>query len=102
MDITSKLSNAKPTLKIAEGMVYEVNNSKNNILIVDQELKKSNKSEVEVIDFVVEKVLGEKALKEINALDLSIADYKVIFIAIMACVSGMSYEEAEKNMNTPR
>lgn len=102
MDIASKLSNARPTLKIAEGMTYEVNNSKNNLLVVNQELKKNNKGEVELIDFTIEKVLGEKALKEINALDLSIADYKVIFIAIMACVSGVTYEEAEKNLNTPR
>ena len=39
IDISKKLSNEKPILKIAEGKEYKVNNSKNTMLLIDQQMR---------------------------------------------------------------
>lgn len=100
IDISKKLFNDKPIIKVAEGKEYKVNNSKNAMLLIDQEMK-NNKNEIEAMDKVVKMTLGQKAFEEIEEMELSFANYKVIFIAIMAGVSGESFESVEKNFNTP-
>ena len=57
IDISKKLSNDKPVIKIAEGKEYKINNSKNTMLLINQEMQ-NNKND-------------------------------------------QSYEEVEKNFNTP-
>ena len=89
IDISKKLSNDKPVIKVAEGKEYNINNSKNN------------KNELAAMDKVVKLALGQNAFQEIESMELSFADYKVLFIGIMAGVSDQSYEEVEKNFNTP-
>ena len=100
IDISKKLSNDKPVIKIAEGKEYKINNSKNTMLLIDQEMK-NNKNELEAMDKAVKLALGQSAFEEIENMDLSFADYKVLFIGIMAGVSDQSYEDVEKNFNTP-
>ena len=53
------------------------------------------------MDKAVKLALGQSAFEEIENMELSFADYKVLFIGIMAGVSDQSYEEVEKNFNTP-
>lgn len=100
IDISKKLSNDKPVIKIAEGKEYKINNSKNTMLLINQEMQ-NNKNELEAMDKAVKLALGQNAFEEIENMDLSFADYKVLFIGIMAGVSDQSYEEVEKNFNTP-
>ena len=61
----------------------------------------NNKNELAAMDKVVKLALGQNAFQEIESMELSFADYKVLFIGIMAGVSDQSYEEVEKNFNTP-
>lgn len=100
IDISKKLSNDKPVIKIAEGKEYKINNSKNTMLLINQEMQ-NNKNELEAMDKAVKLALGESAFEEIENMELSFADYKVLFIGIMAGVSDQSYEEVEKSLNTP-
>lgn len=100
IDISKKLSNDKPVIKIAEGNEYKINNSKNTMLLINQEMQ-NNKNELEAMDKAVKLALGQSAFEEIENMELSFADYKVLFIGIMAGVSDQSYEEVEKNFNTP-
>ena len=100
IDISKKLSNDKPVIKIAEGKEYKINNSKNTMLLINQEMQ-NNKTELAAMDKVVKLALGQTAFQEIESMELSFADYKVLFIGIMAGVSDQSYEEVEKNFNTP-
>ena len=102
IDISSKLSNEKPRIKIAEGTEYEVNNSKNTMLLISQELNNIDKNETKAMDKAVELALGKEAFKEIESMELSFNDYKTLFIAVMAGVSGQTYEEVESNMKNPR
>ena len=98
IDISKKLSNDKPVIKIAEGKEYKINNSKNTMLLINQEMQ-NNKNELAAMDKVVKLALGQNAFQEIESMELSFADYKVLFIGIMAGVSDQSYEEVEKNFN---
>lgn len=100
IDISKKLTNDKPVIKIAEGKEYKINNSKNTMLLINQEMQ-NNKDELEAMDKAVKLALGEGAFEEIESMELSFADYKVLFIGIMAGVSDQSYEEVEKSFNTP-
>lgn len=100
IDISNKLVNEKPTLKIAEGKEYKVNNSKNAMLLIDQKMRNGG-SEVEGMDYVIKLTLGEKAFEEIEAMEMPFNDYKILFMGVMAAVSGETYEEVEKNFNTP-
>lgn len=100
IDISKKLSNDKPVIKIAEGKEYKINNSKNTMLLINQEMQ-NNKNELEAMDKAVKLALGQSDFEEIENMELSFADYKVLFIGIMAGVSDQSYEEVEKNFNTP-
>lgn len=94
IDISSKLSNERPIIKIVEGMEYEIDNSKNTMLKVNQ-MFTSGKDDIEMMDTVIKTILGEKAHKEIENMNLSVGDYKIIFTAIMAGVSDITFEEAE-------
>ena len=93
IDISKKLSNDKPVIKIAEGKEYKINNSKNTMLLINQEMQ-NNKNELAAMDKVVKLALGQNAFQEIESMELSFADYKVLFIGIMAGVSDQSYEES--------
>lgn len=102
IDISTKLTNDKPKIKISEDKVYTVNNSKNAVLIVNQKMSKANKNEFELIDEALEILLGKEAVKDIEKMDISVSNYKTIFIAVMAAVSGESYEETEARFQSSK
>jgi hypothetical protein len=95
IDLTSKLSNERPTIQIGE-KVYEVNDEKSNILSMNSMLNNFEGDEIEMVDAIIEKLVGKKAFKEINALKLSILDYKTIAFALIACVGDEEIEEVEE------
>lgn len=95
IDISSKIKNEPTFLHIAEGMSYKVDDSKNTVIRVMQAWEDESVDEMNKIDKTIEIILGEKAYKEINDLNLSINDYKVIAMAIMATISGQTLEEFE-------
>lgn len=98
IDISSKLTNERPRLKLAEGLEFEIDNSKNTVLKVQQ--KMVNSTDGEVIDTAIEALLGKDAVKKIDKMNLSVESYKTIFIALMASISDISYEEAEERFRT--
>lgn len=97
IDISAKLTNERPKLKLAEDKVYEIDDRKNTIIKMNQKLKNANLDDIEVIDEIIVLLLGRKAAKEINEMDLSISNYHNIMIAIMAAVTGEEYETAENH-----
>jgi len=94
-DISAKLTNERPKIKLGEGKVYEVDNRKNTILLMQQKLEKADIDDLNFLDEAIEMLLGEKAAKEIDEMDLSIANYQTIFITIMAAIQEIEYEQAE-------
>jgi len=73
IDISAKISNEKPTIKIAEGKIYEVNNSKNNILLMDQKIKNKKGNEIELMDEIIKQEL-KKLGANIITLNVNIYD----------------------------
>ncbi len=94
-DISAKLTNERPKIQIAENKIYEVDNRKNTILKMQQMLQKADIDDLDFLDEAIEMLLGEKAAKDIDEMDLSIAGYQTIFITIMAAIQEIEYEQAE-------
>ena len=83
IDISSKIGNEKPTIKVAEGKVYEVDNSADKYLVVQEKIKNQDFS-ISVMYEMIEMLMGKDALKEIKGMKLS------------ATIDEVSYEEMEK------
>ena len=91
-DLTAKIDNERPIIKIGE-KEFKVNDNHKTVILVQAELQK--KSETEAFDFVFEKLLGEEAAKEIEKMDLSFSNVKTLFLAVMAAASGEELETIE-------
>lgn len=96
IDISSKLTNEKPMLKLTEDKIYEIDDRKNTILLLNQKMQSSDLNDLSAIDEMIEVVLGKEAAKDIDNMNLSISAYQSIMIAIMAAVTGEEYETAEE------
>jgi len=95
IDISAKLTNERPQLKLAEDKVYEIDDRKNTIIVLNQKMQDSDINDLNALDDMFKVVLGENAAKEINDMNLPISSYQAIMIAIMAGITGEEYEVAE-------
>lgn len=94
IDITSKIKNEEKFI-VYNGKSYKVDDRKNTIIEVFSLIDKAEGASVEMIDAVLEKLLGKAAVKDFNGF--SYDDYLVPFFAAMACVQNKSYDEVEKS-----
>lgn len=90
INITDKLSNEKPSLQIGD-KVYTVNDGMATVLKFEE---LASDSTVDNMVKAIEIALGEKAAKELDVRALSMVNFKVLVIAIMAAVQGIDYEDA--------
>ena len=91
IDITKRITNELPMVKITDDIVVTVNNRKNTILNMQamvQEVQKKSK------DGTFDEV-GAKATKEVEDMDLPLPEYKVVYQAVMAAATGSTLEEVE-------
>jgi hypothetical protein len=95
IDISAKLTNERPKLKLAEDKIYDIDDRKNTIILLNQKMQGSDVNDLDAIGEMISVVLGEEAAKEINDMNLPIVTYQSIMIAIMAAVTGEEYEAAE-------
>ncbi|WHX50556.1 hypothetical protein QNH46_07890 [Paenibacillus woosongensis] len=100
IDITSKLTNERPKLKLGD-KTYEIDNRKNTVLAIQAKMDEGSEG-VGYFDEVLEMALGKKAVKEINDSDISFADYQIIFIATMAGALDDDYEAVEARFLTAK
>lgn len=94
VDISAKLENVPKFLKVAEGKQFKVDDRKNTVLKMNALIDKG--TDVDAMDKAIRMCLGEKAFKEIEAMELSITAYQSLFIGLMATITDKSYEEMEK------
>lgn len=95
IEISSRLTNERPVLKLAEGKVYEIDDRKNTVLMMEQKMASEDLSEMGAMDELIVMILGKKAAKEIDEMNLSISAYQTIIIAIMAAITREDFEVAE-------
>lgn len=105
IDISGKITNQLPMIRIAEDKIYTVNNRKNTILnmqaMINEVQRKAEKNKGEYDEFtmmnkVLEMLLGAKSAKEIEEMDLPLPEFKIVYQAIMAAATGSTMEEAEQ------
>lgn len=102
IDISSKLTNERPTLMLGEGRVYPIDDRKNTILILNQKIAQSDLNDLKTLDDIFTLLLGTEAVQEINAMDLSFSDHQYIFIAAMAGALGEDFEVVEARFQAAR
>lgn len=102
IDISAKLTNERPKLKIAEGVEFEIDNRKNTILILNQKIQETDLNDLREVDGILELLLGKEAVQKIGEMDISFADYQTIFIACMAGAMGEDFEVVEARFRRAR
>lgn len=92
IDITNKIKNEEKFIAY-NGKTYKVDDRKNTIVQMYAVLDNTDGANLEMIEKVMELLLGKEAVKDFNGLNYE--DYLVPFFAAMACVQNKSYEEVE-------
>ncbi len=90
LDISAKLGHEKQEITIAEGKTYEVNCGAITMLKAQEFFEKG-----EILK-AIEVLLGKKAVKDIEDMNLTVKEMKIIIIASTAQINEISYEEMEK------
>ncbi len=93
-DITSKLKNEKPVVRIGD-KDFNVDNSKDAMIRVN-EIIKNNTDDFEIMSSVLSELLGSDGAENIENMKLSMKDYKTVFIAVLAGAGDEEFEEVEK------
>lgn len=94
IDISAKITLEKPTVAFC-GKTYEVNNGKNNMLLLQQYMDEEGHGDVDRLSRTIEMLLGKKAMEEVDKLDLPLDELKTVYLAVMAAAMGEDYEETE-------
>lgn len=95
-DIVNRLKNEKPQVKLAEGHVYTINNSKNSAILMKGISEDKTIDDIDKIDMIIEAGIGKEALAFVNTMNLSISELTLIVNAIMAGISDMELDDMEK------
>lgn len=96
INITDRFDNEKPKIKIGE-KEFEVNDSMKTVLKFEE---LANDGSTESLNEAIKITLGEDAIKYLNMNELSISNFKVLTIAVLAAIQGLEYEEAEARFRT--
>ena len=89
IDISMKITNKLPMIRITDDLVVTVNNRKNTILNVQtmaSRAEKADKNSDNAMGFMVkalEMLIGKEAADKIEAMDLPLPEYKEMYNAIM-------------------
>jgi len=90
LNITDKFSNERPSIVIGEKS-YEINDSVEVAFKFSELASQGTNGSMDAVKMV----LGEKAYKELKIEKMSIDNFKVLMIALLATMQGLSYEDAE-------
>lgn len=100
IDISMKITNQLPVIRITEDLVVTVNNRKNTILNIQamakEVEKKKEKDDADDMAFIVkglEMLVGKKNADKIDAMDLPLPEYKEMYNTIMQVAMGIYGEE---------
>lgn len=99
-DISNKLSNKRPEVKLAEGKIFSINNTKNGVILMDHAIKEAAKmveleDKLNAYDGVIGLMLGSEAKEYIATQGYGLDYYETIFKAITAAIQNKTYEEIE-------
>lgn len=101
-DISMKITNELPSLRITEQLTVTINNRKSTVLNIQAIQKQMERKEKEAVEkgeeyeddsmvFMtksLEQLIGVKNTKEIDKMDLPLPEYKEVFQTIMSIATG--------------
>ena len=104
IDISARITNELPVVKISDDLVITINNRKSSVLSVQAMIAEAGNNEkdgkevneLKFMDSVLRCLTSGKTVDAINKLDLPLPEYKVIYNAIMAACNGQTLEEFEQ------
>ncbi len=111
IDISKRITNELPVVRITEELTVTVNNRKNTIMsmqaMINETTKKAREGdgtfdELEMMNKSLEMLIGKKKTEEIDKLDLPFPEYKLVYQAIMAAATDSSLEEVEKRFRSDK
>lgn len=92
IDISNKITNELPMVKITEELVVTVNNRKSVVLniqaMVEQMEREDKKEDAAFMTKAMEMLIGKKHSDEIEQMDLPLTEYTTIFETIMDVATG--------------
>lgn len=91
INITDKFIKQQPEIQIGEKL-YPVDNSVEAVLKFEELAEGGG---TKALLAALEGALGKKAYEEIGVTKLSVANLRVLMVAIMAAMQELSYEEAD-------
>ena len=92
ISISSRLKKEKPVIEI-DGVDYEVSDTMTTVLEFEDLIENmSTENAVKAIEIA----LGKQAAKEIGIKEMRLENFKILVTAILACMQGIEYEEAER------
>lgn len=103
-DISAKITNELPTIKITDEIIVTVNNRKSTILNLQAMIAQSERNakehpeetegdnELIIMNKALSMMIGEKKTDEINALDLPINEYKTVYEAVLKVAQGIDID----------
>ncbi|MDO5402982.1 MAG: hypothetical protein Q4F11_06040 [Eubacteriales bacterium] len=99
IDISMKISNNLPVVRITEDITVTVNNRKNNVLSIQAMAMESEKKEetdqIAFMEKAMNMLIGEKGNQAIEELDLPMPEYKLVYETIMNVATGTYGEESK-------
>jgi len=95
IDISGRLTDERPKLKLGKDLVFEVDNRKNTIFEVDQIVESNGADDSNKMKQVMQLLMGKEAVDKIEEMDLSFEAYQYVFIAAMATATGEDIEVVE-------
>lgn len=92
IDISKKITNELPMVKVTEELVVTVNNRKSAVLNIQamiEEMQREGKEEdIAFMTKGMEMLIGKKHTDEIEKMDLPLTEYTMIFETIMNVATG--------------
>ena len=109
IDITSRITNELPMVRVSDSLVITVNNRKNTIMNMQAMINETQKKaaedkdgfdELKMMRASMDMLIGKKSADEVEALDLPFPEYKLVYQAVMAAATGNSIEGTLPNCHT--
>lgn len=94
INITNKIKR-EPKFMVYGDKSYPVNGSKNTVIEVIGLINNPEIDDVTRLDMALDLLIGKKARKEFDAMDLDLDDYRAVMTGALAAASGQSQAEFE-------
>lgn len=92
IDISKKITNELPVVKVTDDIVATVNNRKSTVLnvmaAIEEMQEKGKETDISNMEKILGMLIGKKNADAIEALDLPLEQYTLVFETILSMATG--------------